>query len=149
MSSDGLTILLIEDDPNDTLIVQQAVELDGLNHIVHDVPGGEEAIRYLLGQGEYADRRHFPLPNVILTDLKMPGMSGFSFLSWLRSQPQLSVIPAIAFSSSPAEMDVEEAYRVGANCYIVKPSSLERLLQMLRVICNFWSLCEHPTVQTA
>ncbi len=146
MYSEGLTILLVEDDPDDTLFVQQATGMNGATHTVHAVSGGEEAMRYLLGEDDYADRRRFPLPQVILTDLKMPGVNGFSLLRWLRTQPQLSLIPVIAFSSSPLESDVQEAYELGANCYIVKPNGLNRLVEMLGVIYNFWSLCEHPPV---
>ena len=113
---------------------------------MHAVAGGEEAVEYLQGRGRYADRYRFPLPNVILMDLKMPGMNGFTFLRWVRGQPHLSVIPVIAFTSSPAEADVAEAYESGANCYIVKPASLNRLVQMLATIYGFWSRCEYPAL---
>ncbi len=146
MLPESLTILLVEDNPDDILFVQQATGLGGQNHTVHAVAGGEEAMRYLLGQDTYADRRRFPLPQVILTDLKMPGVDGFSLLRWLRTQAQLSLIPVIAFSSSPHTSDIQTAYELGANCYIVKPTGLERLVEMLSVVYNFWSLCEHPPV---
>src|SRR2546430_845852 len=90
MKSGRLRILLVEDEDNDIFLVQRATERGGAGHRVYPVRDGEEAIHYLRGQGMYADRQKFPLPNVILSDLKMQRMDGFEFLQWLRSHPECS-----------------------------------------------------------
>ena len=144
MKSGRLRILLVEDEDNDIFLVQRATERGGAGHRVYPVRDGEEAIHYLRGQGMYADRQKFPLPNVILSDLKMQRMDGFEFLQWLRSHPECSVIPTIVFSSSRQESDVRQAYRFGANSYITKPSTAEELMQVLHAIYEYWSRCECP-----
>src|SRR5579864_4283524 len=120
MKRGRLIMLLVEDEEHDVFFVRRATEQAGAEHWVHAVQDGEEAIRYLMGEGQYADREKFPAPNVILTDLKMPGMDGFAFLHWLRNNPRYSVIPIVVYSNSHLEEDVRAAYQAGANSYIVK-----------------------------
>jgi CheY-like chemotaxis protein len=110
------------------------------------VEDGEEAVKYLSGHEEYADRSWFPLPNIIITDLKMPRMDGFELLRWLRAHPGCSAIPAIVMSSSGRPEDVIKAYNLGANCYFVKPSGLDELVTMIKIIFGFWSCCERPPI---
>ena len=144
MKNGRLRILLVEDEDNDIILVQRATERGGAGHTVYAVRDGEEAVHYLRGEGQYADRQKFPLPNVILSDLKMQSMDGFEFLRWLRGHPECSVIPTIVFSSSRQERDVREAYRLGANSYITKPSTAEELMQVLKATYEYWSRCECP-----
>jgi len=146
---EGLVILLVEDDEHDIFFVREATERNGGHHKVHAVRDGSEAIAYLKGQGQYSDRQKFPMPNVILTDLKMPGMSGFDFLHWLKDHVECGVIPAIVYSSSGIERDVLEAYRVGANAYIEKPSSMKEMVNILQFTWEFWSRCKCPPKPTA
>lgn len=143
MKRGKLFILLVEDDDPDIFFVKRATETEN-GHVLYAVNDGHEAIRYLRGEGNYADRRKFHLPNVILTDLKMPGMDGFAFLEWLRANPQHAIVPVVVYSNSHLEKDVREAYRLGANAYIAKPSALKDMVQMLRLIYEFWSRCEIP-----
>jgi len=143
LRSGRLDILLIDDEESDRVFAQQATKKAGAAHNIHGVHSGEEAV-YLRGVGPYADRQKFPLPNVILTDLKMPNMDGFAFLRWLRNHPKCSVIPTIVYSSSPLDRDVREAYRLGANAYIIKPSSINEMIEILRLMYAFWSRCECP-----
>lgn len=143
MKHGKLVILLLEDDDPDIFFVKRATEAED-GHVLHAVNDGKEAVRYLRREGKYADRRKFPLPNVILTDLKMPGMDGFAFLEWLRDNPEYSIVPVVVYSNSHLERDVREAYRLGANAYISKPSALKDMVQMLRLIYEFWSRCEIP-----
>jgi CheY-like chemotaxis protein len=142
VKSGRLDILLIDDDDHDIFFVQKAMERAGKGDTVHAVHDGEEAIRYLRGEGKYADRIKFPLPNVILTDLKMPRMDGFEFLRWVRSHPECSIIPTIVYSSSGHEKDVKEAYRLGTNAYMVKPTDLNEMVETLRTMYDYWSRCE-------
>jgi CheY-like chemotaxis protein len=144
MKAGRLNMLFVEDDENDVKLLQMAIASGAAGHTVQIVGNGEEAIRYLRGEGHYADRQKFPLPNVILTDLKMPRMSGLELLRWLREHPECSVIPTIVLSGSALPADVREAYRLGANAYMAKPSNLNELVEMLRLTYEFWSLCHCP-----
>ena len=146
MKRGRLIMLLVDDEENDIYFVRRATEQSDAGHTVYAVNDGEEAIRYLRGKGRYADRHKFPLPNVILTDLKMPGMDGFEFLRWLRHNAGSSIIPTIVYSSSRLEKDVRQAYRLGANCYLVKPNSLEEMVKTLHSMYEFWSRCECPPI---
>jgi CheY-like chemotaxis protein len=137
-------VLLVDDSKDDAFFVRKALEKGGMGKSCMVVEDGEEAIKYLCGKGIYGDRRAYPFPTVILSDLKMPRMSGFSLLRWVREHPECSVIPTIVFSSSAVETDVKEAYRLGANAYIVKPTSPEEFEDLMRVTCQFWTRCERP-----
>lgn len=99
---------------------------------------GQEAIDYLSGQSHCADRAKFPLPDLLVLDLKMPRMSGFDVLRWLASRPDLSHIPAVVLSSSSYEEDLHEARGLGAAEYYVKPSSTSELVKLVKVIANRW-----------
>ena len=140
--SRGLCILFVDDDPNDQLLVRTASKHFGLELSLQVVRDGEEAIAYLTGAREFADRMRFPFPNVLLTDLKMPGMNGFELLQWLRDNPQHSVVPTIVFTSSRIESDVRRAYELGANSFMVKPQGLKQLMEAMRITLEFWSRCE-------
>ena len=144
MKRGRLDILPVDDDDHDIFFVQKAMERAGAGDTVHPVHDGEEAIHYLRGEGMYADRTKFPVPNLILCDLKMPRMDGFGFLEWLRSHPECSIIPMIIYSSSALESDVRAAYRHGANSYIVKPIDLDEMVETLRTMYQYWSRCECP-----
>ncbi len=146
MKRGHLVILLVEDDENDIVLVSKAIQAAGAGHSIRAVRDGEQAIQYLQGLDRYSDRQKFPIPNVVLTDLKMPRMGGFELLQWLRTNPPFSVIPAIIYSSSALEKDVREAYRLGANSYITKPTSLSGLVDTLRILYEYWSRCECPPI---
>jgi len=139
-----LIILLVEDSDHDVFFVRRATEQGGAGHEVYAVPEGGEAVRYLQGEGQYANRQEFPVPNIVLTDLKMPGMNGFEFLRWVRDHSEYGIIPVIVYSSSSVEEDVREAYSLGANSYMVKPSDLTAMIDLLRATWEFWSRCECP-----
>jgi len=141
-----MKILLVDDDENDVLFVKHATEKSQNGHSVQAVHDGEDAIRYLRGEGKYSDRKKFPLPTVIVSDLKMPRLNGLHFLRWLRAHPPCSLTPTIIFSNSREEKDVQEAYRLGANAYICKPASLKELTDLLHALCVFWSRYEPPPV---
>jgi CheY-like chemotaxis protein len=141
-----LTILIIEDDPNDVLLLRKALKRAGIENPIQVVNDGAEAIKYLQGEGRYCDRSHFPFPSVIFTDLKMPRMSGFDVLEWLRSHSHCSVIPIMILSASKEEKDVKRAYQMGANAYLVKPATLNELQEMVKTAYDFWAHCETPMV---
>ena len=142
-------LLWVEDDQNDILLVGRAMEKVGIDAptLVRD---GQEAIDYLSGQGEFADRVRHPLPSLILLDLKLPRRSGLEVLQWLRAQPELRRIPVIIFTSSKETSDINRAYESGTNAYLVKPVDMKDLLEVLRKMSGFWlGANRFPTVYLA
>src|SRR5258708_6317532 len=109
------------------MLLRLALNRCGIKNPVQIVTDGQEAIEYLQGAGKYHDRSQYPFPSVIFTDLKMPRVGGFEILEWLRAHPECSVIPVIILSASRLEADVQRAYQLGGNAYLVKPSKLEDL----------------------
>ena len=133
------TILLAEDDPNDVILFQRGLERASLSvdslKVVRD---GEKAISYLSGQGIYADRDLYPLPALLLLDLKMPRKSGPEVLSWIRKQPQLRYLIVVFLTSSNSSDDVRLAYEAGANSYLVKPVEFTEMVEMIRKVTFYW-----------
>lgn len=146
MQSETLTILMAEDEEHDVFFVRHALRRLAGQHRLYAVHDGEEAIAYLPGKGQYADRTQCPMPNLIMTDLKMPKVDGFGLLGWLREQPHCMVIPTVVFTSSHLEADVRKAYALGANAYLAKPNGLEEMTEFLRLTSQFWSRCEFPPI---
>ncbi len=144
MSRGGLTILLVEDNDHDIFFVKRATQKIGPSHRVFAVHNGEQAIRYLQGEGPHRDRQKFPLPNLILSDLKMPRMDGLEFLKWLRGQAAWAIIPIIILSGSGLDVDVREAYSLGANSYFTKPSDHSKLVKILTHVCEYWAEAQLP-----
>ena len=139
------TILVIEDDPSDQFFVQEALRMNGTTNPIQLVGDGRQAVAYLKGEGEYADRARFPYPMFIITDLKMPiGADGFMVLGYLKSHPELGGIPAVVLSASRDRDDIQKAYLLGAGCYLVKPGGFADLRARLKVVCDYWMGCELP-----
>src|SRR6267142_5224903 len=118
-------ILLVEDREDDVLIIAKAFAEARLDNEVRVVSDGEAAIQYLKGEGIYADRSKYPLPNLILLDLKMPKVDGFEVLRWLRQQPAFANIVVVVLTMSTAIRDVNLAYQLGANSFMVKPDDFQ------------------------
>ena len=135
-------MLLVEDEDTDAFFVKRAIEKSDARHTLRVVKNGQEAIDYLKGEDQYSNRQEFPLPNVVLADLKMPIMGGFEFLQWLREHPHTAVVPTIIYSNSNLEEDVRRAYQLGANSFITKPTDMDLFVDVLRLIRSYWSLCE-------
>ncbi|HMJ88600.1 MAG TPA: response regulator [Candidatus Acidoferrum sp.] len=139
------TILVVEDDANDLFFLKRAFTALQKQCDMQAVGDGAEAIDYLRGVDDYSDRDRFPLPALILMDLKMPRVDGFEFLAWLRREPGLKIIPVVVFSSSNLPEDVRRAYELGANSFIVKLDDNTTLPQTLRTLASYWlDVCETP-----
>src|SRR5437867_12114441 len=133
------TILLAEDEQNDVILFQRAMDRASLNtDSLKVVQDGEQAISYLSGQGIYANRDLYPLPTLLLLDLKMPRKSGLEVLSWLRKQPQLRYLIVVFLTSSNRSEDVRLAYDAGANSYLVKPVEFTEMVEMMRHVSVYW-----------
>lgn len=136
MSDD--TILLVEDNPDDQFLIMRAFKHSQLPYSIKMVSDGQAAIDYLSGTDVYADRNAHPLPAVILLDLKLPLRSGFEVLAWIKQQPELKRLPVVVLTSSKQSIDIQRAYDAGANSYLVKPVSLDGLIEMVNTISPYW-----------
>ena len=132
------TILVAEDDTADAFFLKRAFAKVGVPTALHFVHDGQEVLEYLLGDGQFANRPTHPVPDLLLLDLKMPRMDGFQVLDWVRQQPRLKRLPVIIFSSSAQDQDINRAYDLGANSYLVKPHSTEDLLALIGKLNTYW-----------
>jgi CheY-like chemotaxis protein len=107
------------------------------------VASGEEAVQYLEGHEPYSRRESFPFPDLIISDLKMPRMSGIELLAEVRAR--WGSLPFVMFSNSGVQEDVDLAYRAGANSYLTKPADFDGLVQLFGALYGYWSRCEQPT----
>ena len=114
-------VLWAEDDDNDAALLARAWQRAEVHDQLLRVRDGGEVIRYLRGDGAYADRAQFPFPKLLLLDLNMPGASGLDVIEWIKAQPQFSGVPIVILTSSGASHDVHEAARLGVKGYLVKP----------------------------
>src|SRR5882762_2530679 len=142
----ALGILLAEDEENDVFLLQRAFQAAKIKNPLFIVRDGEEAIQYLSGTGTFSDRNQHPLPALFILDIKMPRKSGMEVLRWLRKQPVLNSLPALIMSSSAVPHDIERAYQLGANAFIVKPSTNEERAELARNIKGFWLGFNRPPI---
>jgi two-component system, chemotaxis family, response regulator Rcp1 len=126
------TILYVEDDPNDALCFERALKKSGLPLELHIAPDGLFAIEYLKGEDQYHDRIRFPLPQIIVTDMKMYRMNGIEFLHWVRTQPQFCDLPVVLYSTSNENSDVSTAAATGATAYFRKTYQCLEIIEFLR-----------------
>lgn len=147
MKKSAFRVLIIDDDEHDRFLLKKAF-LDALGNrgLIEAVNEGETAIRYLAGEGEFADRGKYPFPNLLITDLKMPMKDGLAVLEFMGNNPAWSVVPRIVLSSSDDDDDVTKAYLVGATAYHVKPISAEERAATVGAIVDYWRRCEVPPV---
>lgn len=135
---------MVDDAEEDIFFVQRALAKAGRDNLFRAVHSGNEAVAYLKGDGCFKNRNEYPFPNLMLCDLKMPGLDGYDLLRWLREHSECKVIPTVIFSSSSLDSDVQHCYVLGANAYVKKPNSLEEMSQALDALYRFWSICEVP-----
>ncbi len=131
-------LLIVEDEENDVFFLKRALEKAGILNPVYSVGTGQEAIDYLSGAGHFSDRSRYPLPFLVLLDLKLPCLNGTEVLKWIRTQSPLQTLLVLILSSSTLATDLDEAYRSGANAYFVKPADPEQLLGCIQDFANWW-----------
>lgn len=131
-------VLIVEDNDDDSFFMMRAFRSTGMAVPPIRVEDGQKAIHYLAGSGEFEDRSKFPQPVLVLLDIKLPFASGFDVLRWVREESACPNLPVIMLTSSNQERDVEEAYALGANAYLMKPSQGDECLEIARAIKRFW-----------
>ena len=131
-------ILLVEDDENDVFFFEHAMKEAEFIHPLRIARNGGEAIDYLAGAGAFADRARFPLPCMVLLDLNLPRQHGLEVLRWFREHAPDRTVPVIVLTSSTSDQDMREAYRLGANSYLNKPSQPDELVALVRAVKEFW-----------
>jgi len=135
---DQAVILLAEDREDDIVLIRKAFKKAFINNPLQVVRDGEEAIAYLSGEGKYSNRCEYPLPDLMLLDLKMPRMNGFEVLEWIRRQPGLSSLRVVVLTASDQMRDVNSAYKLGANSFMVKPLDFEDVVHMGKFLTTYW-----------
>jgi CheY-like chemotaxis protein len=130
-------ILVVEDDLNDVLLLQRSMQKAGVPNAIQIASDGRQAIDYLKGADNFVDREKFPLPCLVLLDLKLPQVMGLEVLKWIREQPGPPLV-VIVMTASGQDADIDSAYRLGANAYLIKPVSARIFEEMLRALKDFW-----------
>jgi len=128
-------ILLVEDNPGDVRLTREAMKDAKVRNNLHNVPDGVEALAFLRHEGRYATA---PTPDLIVLDLNLPKKSGREVLEEIKKDDQLKHIPIVILTTSQAEKDILESYRLRANAYVTKPVDLEQFLKVVGSIEHFW-----------
>ncbi len=132
------TILLVEDSADDVMFVSRAFAKAGLSTALRVVPDGRQAIDYLGGTNLFSARLDHPLPRLVLLDLKLPHVSGFEVLRWIRARPEFVGLIVVMLTSSDHPSDIRESYALGANSFLSKPSNPQDLTELIRDAANYW-----------
>lgn len=132
------TLLLADDDPDDRLLVRDALEETRCAADLRSVEDGVELMDYLHRRGKYAEASEAPFPSLILLDLKMPRKSGHQALKEIKEDPELRQIPVVILTTSRQQQDISRSYRLGVNSFITKPASFGALVEMMRVLEKYW-----------
>lgn len=135
---ESAVILLAEDDEDHILLIRRAFKKARLLNPLHVVRNGDETIAYLQGTGCYANRAEYPLPALLLLDLRMPRKNGFEVLEWIRSHPGLRALRVIVLTTSEEMRDVNLAYQLGANSFLTKPADFEKFVNVIQALQGYW-----------
>lgn len=136
--NDKEPILVADDREEDIIILQKAFKEGDIHNSLFTVRNGDEAINYLSGIGRFSDRTHYPLPVLLLLDLKMPGTDGFEVLRWIRTRPELVGMRVVVLTSSENMRDVTTAYQLGATSFLVKPLDFADTIAMAKTMTQYW-----------
>ena len=147
MSALGI-FLLVEDEQNDIELIRRAFLKAKILNPLFVVKSGEEAIAYLEGDGKFARREEFPIPALVLLDLRMPGIDGFDVLHWIRRQPRLALLRVVVLTGSQDVRDIDTAYKAGANSFLVKPTDFDRFVEVSQALGGYWGWSPDPPVIT-
>ena len=132
------TVLLVEDTDDDVVFLKRALQDAGIHNPLRVVQDGQEALDYMEGTGAYADRNLYPLPFLVLLDLKLPQVMGLEVLKWIRDRPAFEGILIVVLTTSQHDKDIETAYRLGGNCYLIKPPNGHKLTELIKALEDDW-----------
>jgi CheY-like chemotaxis protein len=132
------TVLYVEDSADDFALFKLASRRCGTPFTLRHAGDGEQAIAYLSGEGDYADREEYPYPDLVLLDLRMPRLDGFEVLNWIRSNPATKTLPVVVLAGSSFRADIRRALELGANSYAAKPAKFEELQVLIDQIADVW-----------
>jgi len=135
----SITILLADDDEEDRMLTEEALEENHISDKLHFVEDGEEAMDYLQRKGKYADEKKYPFPELILLDLNMPKKDGREVLAEIKNDPALRGIPVVVLTTSSAEEDIEKMYGLGVNSFITKPVSYDGMVLAMKSLKQYWT----------
>jgi two-component system response regulator len=138
MIQNGAVVLVVEDNDDDVTLIRRAFEKTSLHKRVEVARDGVEALRYLMGVPPFDNRESYPLPQLVILDLKMPRMDGFEVLEAVKADPRTRQIPVVVLTSSSEAADVSRSYDLGANSYLVKPVAFERLAGVVAEVERYW-----------
>ena len=141
------TILLVDDNPGDEVLVRRALSVSKIDSELIATRDGVEALDFLLGRGKHADRDSRKLPAFVLLDLKLPRVDGLEVLRLMRADARARLTPVVMFTSSQEPRDVMDAFDAGCNSYVCKPVSFEQLVQTLKQIASYWLTLNEPIPQ--
>jgi CheY-like chemotaxis protein len=131
------TVLVVEDS-EDVFLLRHAFKRAKITNPLHISGTGEDAIAYLAGTAPYGDWHKFPMASIVLLDLKLPGLSGFDVLGWIRQHPGMKGLPVIMLTTSDLKQEINKAYELGANAFLTKPVDLDKLIEMMKVFKAHW-----------
>jgi two-component system response regulator len=144
MNDKNVEVLLVEDNPRDAELTIRAFKRNHLSDRLFHVQDGAQALDFLFGRGNYAGRQVIPLPRVILLDLKLPKVNGLEVLRRIKNDPHLQIIPVVIVTSSAEDPDLEKAYDLGANSYVIKPVQFEAFMDAMSKLGIYWLTANHP-----
>lgn len=134
------TVLLVEDTEDDVFFLKRALKEAEIHNPLQTVPDGQQALDYLEGKGPFADREKYPIPFLVLLDLKLPYVMGLDVLKWIRQRPQFEKMLIVVLTSSQQDSDIEATYRLGGNFFLIKPPNGQKLLELVKRLEGSW----HP-----
>lgn len=144
MDVDTVDILLVEDNPHDAELTMRALSKNGWGDKLLQLENGADALDFIFCRGAFINRKGMPLPKVILLDLKLPKISGFEVLKSLRENKKTRLIPVVIVTSSQEKSDIDEAYKLGVNSYVVKPLDFCDFMNTISHIGLYWLMVNHP-----
>ena len=139
-----IDILMVEDNPQDVELTLRALKKNHIANPIHIAEDGAEALDYIFCRGAYLDREATEMPKVILLDLKLPKISGLEVLKLIKSDPRTRLIPVVVVTSSREDPDIQAAYDLGANSYVVKPVHFDAFMETMKNLGYFWLLINQP-----
>jgi len=136
-------LLLVEDNEHDVFLMKRALGQAEIRNPLFVVSDGQQAVDYLAGNGDFNDREMYPFPTLVLLDLKLPFKSGHEVLAWIRNEAELNELVVVILTSSDEPADVNRAYKLGANSYLVKPPSLVQFRDLAKSFKWYWLQYNH------